>query len=266
MITKEKIYEYIEQIPPLPDTLKECKDALENKVDLIKAAGIASTDPALMHYLRNIVNKAAFGFKTEVKDAHQIFGILGLERSLQIINSYLFSLITPKRWSVFEMDDQKFFSLQSELIELWNKILSYEKCSDKHIAQTVTVIASSIIVCEELFKDNLEDFLLLKETKNISYNKILKKLTGFSLFDISIMICEKWELPKKDVLILKILENKDAKCDKQYLRFAKFLHLLLFYLFSKAEFLESGLNDFLDFDTEFVAEIYEDFMSILGDK
>jgi len=41
------------------------------------------------------------------------------------------------------------------------------------------------------------------------------------------------------------------------------MHLLLFFTLSKAEFIEAGLNDFIDFQIEYVNDIYDDFATIM---
>jgi len=100
MLSEEMIQEYIKSIPPIPEVVKECIDAI-NEGDLVKAALIASEDRALMTFLHNIVNKPIFGFRTDVKDAKQIFGVLGLSKAKQIIFSYYVLLLVPKSWEVF---------------------------------------------------------------------------------------------------------------------------------------------------------------------
>ena len=84
MITKDKIDEYINKIPPAPKALKETL-ALLNAGELIKASKVAQTDLALAAYLKELVNKPIYGFANEVTDVSQIFGILGVSGSQQTV-------------------------------------------------------------------------------------------------------------------------------------------------------------------------------------
>lgn len=264
MITKEKIEAYIEKVPAMPEVVKKCSSALEGG-DLVKAASFAGEDPAFMFYLRNIVNKPIFGFREDIKDPKQIFGILGLSRASQVVKSYLVSLMTPKDWVVFKLNGTLFQNLQSSLIVKWEKILEHEDCKDKDIISTISILPSSIIICEELFRDFYDDFLILSERNDLSFNDVLKNLTGMSILGIAKILCEKWSLPDTVANILEILETKESpNDDENMLKIAKYMHLLLFYELSRADFIDTGLNSFIEFDVEFAQDVYDDFLSIEG--
>jgi HD-like signal output (HDOD) protein len=80
LITIQQINSFIEKIPPSPKVLKETISLL-NQGDLVKAAKVGKEDPALNAYLTELVNKPIYGFKNEVNDISQIFGILGVSKS-----------------------------------------------------------------------------------------------------------------------------------------------------------------------------------------
>ena len=263
MVDIEQIKAYVDKVPPLPQTLRNSLKAIEEG-DLPKAASFAKHDPALMNYLTNLVNKPIFGFKKDVKDAGQIFGILGLNQAKQIIGSYLVSLLSPKSWQTFKITNSKFNNLQAELMFNWNKILDKLKCDDKDVSAVAVLIPSSIIVCEELFKEHIDDVNLLREVKNLDYNTILKRLTEKSLFDIAVIIAKKWEMSKRTLRILLLSSAKvKSEFNDKDLIYAKYLHLLFFYELSKPEMIDGGLNDFLEFNPEFVSDIYNDFQSLM---
>ena len=94
MLTDSAIESYINSIPPLPKIVRECSELL-GKGNLVAAANKASEDRALIQYLQNIVNKPIFGFRSNVKDPNQIFGILGLSKAKQILHGYYLLLILP---------------------------------------------------------------------------------------------------------------------------------------------------------------------------
>ncbi len=263
MVDVEQIKAYVDKVPPLPQSLKNSLKAIEDG-DLPKAASFAKEDPALMNYLINLVNKPIFGFKKEIKDAGQIFGILGLNQAKQLIGSYLVALLSPKNWQTFKITNHKFNNLQAELMFNWNKILDKLNCNDKDVSSVAVLIPASIIVCEELFKNHIDDVNLLREVKSLDYNTILKRLTDKSLFDIATIIAKKWEMSKRTLKILLLSSGKvTTKEDDEDLIYAKYLHLLFFYQLSKPEMLEGGLNDFIEFNVEFVSDIYEDFQALM---
>lgn len=264
MITQDKIKEYIAKVPPLPETIKNSLKYVQDG-DLPKAASFAKNDLALMSHLKETVNKPIFGFKKDITDPGQIFGILGTLQAEQLLKSYLVSLLAPKSWKVFKLSNKKFNNLQAGLMLDWNKILTYLKCEDREIASAAILLASSVIVCEELFKDKISEVNLLREVKDVDYNFILKKLTDKSLFDIAVIIGKKWEVSPKTLKIILLTSGKyKTDKDEDLVIFARYLHLLLFFELSKPEMVDAGLNDFVEFNVDFVADIYENFQNVMG--
>jgi len=262
VIKQQQIIEYIKKIPPLPNSIKLSLEYLE-KGDLQNAAKVAQDDKALSNYLIDLVNKPYFGFKTRVENINQIFGILGIKTAKQILYSYLISTIAPKSWKVFNLTNKEFYKLQSETISNWNKILKYENRDEDWLQSSINFVLLSIFVAEEIFKDNFEDFMIIKQVKEINYDDLLRKFTNMSLLEIAAFISKKWEADKTIISMLKDLSKKDAS-NKNYGKFVKYMHLLLFYQLSKPEFMKAGLNDFMEFDPNFVEDIFEDFNKIVG--
>lgn len=266
MVDIEKIKAYVDKVPPLPETLRNSLKSIEDG-DLPKAASFAKNDPALMNYLINLVNKPIFGFKKDIKDAGQIFGILGINQAKQLIGSYLVSLLTPKAWKTFKISNTKFNNLQASLMFNWNKILEHLECKDKDISDTAVLIPASMIVCEELFKEHIDDVKLLREVKDLDYNTILKRLTGKSLFDIAAIIAKKWNMSNKTLRVLLLSSgNMKTKADDKDLIYAKYLHLLFFLELSKPDMVEGGLNDFIEFNPDFIKDIYPQFQELMEIK
>ena len=263
MVTKEKIERYIEKVPPIPKELQRCIESVE-KGDLTKAAKIASENRAICTYLIETVNRPIFGFfRNRVENISQIFGILGLTTAKQLLYAYLNTLLLPSKWRVFELDNTSFFKLQSDLLFYWNKILEFEKNEEDHLKIAINFIPSAIFVAEEMFKENFEEFVIIKQVKEINYNEMLQKFTGMNLFDISSLICKKWNMPQPIIQLLKDLGELDAS-DEKYGKFVRYMHLLLFFEFSKPLYIQAGLNDFIEFHPDFVEEVYQNFNQIVG--
>jgi HD-like signal output (HDOD) protein len=262
MISKEDINNYISKIPPAPDTLKEVLKLL-NEGELVKASHIAKEDLALSSYLKNIVNKPIYGFTQEVNDVSQIFGILGVSSSQQCVYNYMLSLLSPKKWHFFHLNEQKFSYLQIELSANWKRILSHLDIKNKNIESSITLLPASIIVSEALFKNKIEEVNLIKSTNDINLNQILKRLSNMDLFDISQQISKKWDMPKEIGVIIKASSGLSNEKSEKLNLLGKWMHLLLFYTLSKSEYIEAGLNDFIEFQIDYVSDIYEDFAELM---
>lgn len=262
LITQEKINSYIEKIPPTPKALKETLNCL-NAGDLVKAAQVAKEDKALNAYLKILVNKPIYGFRNEVSDVSQIFGILGVNHSQQAVYNYMTTLLSPSKWNLFKLNRTLFYNLQADLSINWQKILTHLGIEDKDLLSAITLLPASIIVSEALFNDKKEDVAILRSTNDIDLNTILQRLSGLDLFDICDTIAQKWELPKSISLIIQSASGIKPAEDTSINTLGKWMHLLLFYTLSQPKYIEAGLNDFIDFQIDYVTDIYDDFSNLM---
>lgn len=262
MVTNKDIDEFIEKIPPTPKILNETMRIVNNG-DLPKAAKVAESDLALKSYLINLVNKPIYGFRKEVSDIGQIFGILGLPTTQQTIYNYMLNLLSPKKWELFDLNEKTFQELQAQLSFKWKKILEHLGIVDKEIESAITLLPASIIVSEALFSKAKKDVELLRSVHNLDYNTILKRLCGVSLFDICVKIAEKWDMPSEVSSIVYSSSGLNPAQDPKIDNLAKWMHLLLFYELSQPMFVNASLNDFIDFQIDYVEDIYEEFTKVM---
>lgn len=262
MITKSEVDTYIQQIPPAPDVLKQTLQLLQQG-ELVKASKIAKEDLALNAYLKKLVNKPIFGFKNQVDDISQIFGILGVEKSQQAVYNYMISLLSPGKWQLFKLTKTSFYDLQAELSMNWHKILHHLAIRDSDIQSAITLLPASIIVSEALFCQKLEDVKLLRSVNEIDLNTILQRLCGMDLFDICERICQKWEMQNVVAQIIQAASGVKPAESPEIDRLGKWMHLLLFFTLSKPEYINAGLNDFIDFQINYVQDIYDDFAQVM---
>ena len=143
VVTKEEIQTYIQSIPPAPSTLQNVLLQL-NAGELSKAASVANDDPALKLYLQNVVNKPIFGFQNDLKNLGQIFGVLGLAQAEQLIYNYMISLLSPKKWELFVLNEKNFCEIQNTLSIFWKKILEHKDINDKTIYSSISLLSASI--------------------------------------------------------------------------------------------------------------------------
>ena len=262
MITQEKIDNYIDKIPPAPKVLRETLTHLGNG-DLVKAAAIAKEDRALNNYLKVLVNKPIYGFKNEVSEVSQIFGILGVSRAQQAVYNYMLSLLSPSKWTLFKLNRVLFYNLQADLSMNWKKILEHLDIEDKEKLSAISLLPASIIVSEALFSEKKKDVELLRSVHDIDLNTILKRLCGMDLFDIAQKIANKWEMPEEIGAIIQASSGVKPSEDAEINTLGKWMHLLLFYTLSQPQYIEAELNDFIDFQIEYVQDIYEDFSQLM---
>ncbi len=262
MITKEEIKTYIDSIPPSPTVLKNVLKNIQEG-ELSKAANVASQDPALKVYLQNIVNKPIFGFRNDIKDIGQIFGILGLAQAEQLVYNYMISLLTPAQWELFALSNKEFSDIQDSLSVHWKQILEHMKISDKRLYSAISLLPASIIVCEVLFKSKKAEIELLRSVKEIDYSTILKRLTGMDLLDLCQIIASTWELPEIISKVVRASDGHHEETDTKIIELSKWMHLLFFYQLSQPVCVEAGLNDFIEFNIDYVSDIYERFQNII---
>jgi HD-like signal output (HDOD) protein len=263
VVTPEQISLYIQNIPPAPTVVRQTLDYVLNG-DLTKAAKCAEEDPALKLYLKILVNRPIYGFRNEVSDLQQIFGILGISTARQILYNYLLSILVPKEWALFKLNHQSFYDLQASLSQKWTKILTHLDLLDHDTESAITLLPASIIVCDALFGEHLAEVEQLRSVKALDYNTILLRLGKRTLFDICTEIGEKWDIPPLIRHIVHASSGTDHDLTSTEKQLAQWMHLLLFYELSQSTYVSAGLNEFIEFQIEFVQDIYESFMQVVG--
>ena len=262
LIKQEKINSFIEKIPPSPKAL-QVTIMLLNNGELVKAAQIAETDLALKAYLKNIVNKPIYGFKNEVSEISQIFGILGVSSSQQTVYNYMINLLSPDKWILFKLNSASFHELQAKLSRRWKQILVHLEIDDIEIESAITLLPASIIVTEALFNDLIDDVKMLRSVNDLNYNTILMRLCKLDLFDICEQVSKKWDMPTKIAQIIQASSGFKPTDDEEINTLAKWMHLLLFYELSQPIFIEAQLNDFIEFQIDYVSDIFDDFSQLM---
>lgn len=256
------INDFITRIPPAPEALRETIRHLKNG-ELNKAAQVAETDLALKSYLKNIVNKPIYGFSYEVSDVSQIFGILGLSSSQETVYNYMISLLSPKEWKFFDLNLTKFYELQARLSTQWTKILEHLDIHDIDEESAISLLPASILIAETLFCTKKKEVELLKTSSEIDLNTILSRLCDQDLFDICEKIAQKWEMNPEIAQIVQAASGVKPSQDEKINNLAKWMHLLLFYELSQDMFVQAGLNDFIEFQVDYVNNIYSDFSAFM---
>ncbi len=262
MVTPQQIDEYLKRVPPLPEAIGSSLKYL-GEGDLAAAARAASADPALIHYLKRIVNSAAYGFKRELKDPMQIFSALGIQRAKQLLYAYMVNSVAPKKWGYFTLEGDEFLNFQLSFMKRWEKIVSTLKIDEKFMS-AAAIMSAGLIVADAIFADHASDVALIKESGDFDLDTILERVSRLSFERLVAAIAEKWDV-ESDVMRLVSLAFGKEECEGETLcEPARFLHLLLFYELSRPAMLEAGANSFISFDPEFSMPVLERFEEITG--
>jgi len=248
LISKKEIIQKIQTIPPLPQAVKDTINYLKAG-DLQKAADSADSDVVLKQKISTIVNSAYFGFTKKLTDTRQMFSAMGLEMAKSVVLSYMVSLLEPKEWKIFtklnfEEFQTAFLAHSKEAIILETSESVYKKYAD-----SIALIPATICLVDELLGDKKDKIELLMESSELDYGKILKRFTGYSLFDLAAVVAKKWELDEDNIKMVKLVECNSCKIDDEIIKkTAATIHLEFFYLVSKPQFFE--LNTFIEFNSE----------------
>ena len=263
MITSADVQNYLQTIPAAPTVVRQALIHVQEG-DLVKAAKCANDDPALRHYLKLLVNRPLYGFKNEVTDVGQIFGILGLSATQQTLYNYLLSLLVPKKWALFALTNGQFYDLQASLSKKWEMILTHLGLQNKEILSAVSLIPATIIVCDALFASHKDEIAQLRSVKNLDFSTILQRLSGKDLFDLSGEIGQLWGMSDTAIALIQNASGLHHDISKENKLLAQWMHLLLFYELSQSSYVSAGLNEFIDFQIDFVQDIYESFMTVVS--
>ena len=60
--------------------------------------------------------------------------------------------------------------------------------------------------------------------------------------------------------------GKTEESDPQIIELSKWMHLLFFYQLSQKVCVEAGLNDFIEFNIEYVQDIYDEFQELIMEE
>ena len=231
--------------------------------ELVKASNVAKEDLALNAYLKDLVNKPIYGFRNEVNDISQIFGILGVAKSQQAVYNYMISLLSPSKWELFKLNKSSFSNLQADLSANWQKILKHLNIENKEIESSISLLPASIIVSEALFNERIDDVNLLRSVNPIDLNTILQRLCKMDLFDICEQIASKWKMDENISKIIQASSGVKPSDDDDINKLGQWMHLLLFFTLSQPNYINAELNDFIDFQVDYVSDIYSDFSELM---
>ena len=257
LISKEEIIRYLQNVPPVPENVKNALAALDEG-DLKKAAIEASNDLVLKKRIEDVVNSAYYALPNKVNDMVQLFTMLGIEKARSLIYSYLVSLLEPKEWKIFNIN---FFDFQAAFMSEFEKamMLEFDEKTYKKYIEIGAIIPAAVCVCDSLLGDKKDDVELVMSSAPLEYSTLIKRMTGMSLFGLAGKIAEIWGLEKEKV---EILQN--AECEKCENKIAALIHFVFFIIVSKKQFID--INSLIEFKPEVIELIPKTYERIINDS
>ncbi len=241
LISEEKIKEYLQNIPPLPESAAKTLQYLKEG-DLKKAAIEADNDLVLKKQIESVVNSAYFSLPNKVENTVQLFTMIGLEMASSLVYTHIVSLLKPKKWSIFDIDFKK---LQIEFLALYEKymILEFDKKTYKRFHEIGAIIPVAVCVCDMLLGEKKNELKLITDSSPLEIGTILKRMTGVTLFGIAAEIAKTWGIKEEKC---NIIQNSEClECENPI---SALTHFLFFYLVSKSAFMD--LNSLIEFKPE----------------
>jgi HD-like signal output (HDOD) protein len=263
MVTQQKITEYLKKVPPLSESLQKTFEFLDNG-DLAGASKAAALDPTIIYYLKQIVNSAAFGFRNEVTEPSQIFSILGIARVKQLLYAFMVHSMAPKEWSFFKLSTDDFVQFQASMMHSWEEIIKAEK-ADEYFLSASAIMSAGLVVADAIFGDHYDDVALIRQVEDLDLDTILERVANMRFDSIVVEVAKIWDVEPNIIELVKLsFAKEDCDFEDMKCKLSKYLHLLLFYELSRPVMLEAGANSFVEFNPQYVSEVFSRFQNIVG--
>ena len=206
MINQDEIDNYLNALPPLPKILQDCIENV-NKGDLVSAASSAAKDPILSKFLCDLSKKSVYGFSKPITDVNQIFGVLGLAQSRNIIQNYALMQFLPDTCKVFRFDKDLLGKFQDDMLFTWLHVLKQMGIKNESYESLAPLTSATIIVCEGIFSNYVDAIRLIKNFNKIDYSTILYRLTKMSLDQLALKVAANLNIPDEAKVIYEILSQ-----------------------------------------------------------
>lgn len=167
--------------------------------------------------------------------------MLGIDLFRSIVLSYFIFLKSPKTYRVFNLKIIDLIEFNSKILSDWIRIINTFDDKYRSYLPFASYSLACLIICEKIFSMYpypVSDIVLYSD---VSYNKILQKRYGFSL----------WEIILK---AMNMERNSLSEDDRKMLYYFK---ILLSYEASRPEFYELGIDKILD------VSVHADMQSII---
>ncbi|WP_456480524.1 HDOD domain-containing protein [Nautilia sp.] len=241
LISEKEICEYLRSVPSVPEKAVNVLKALK-KGDIKSAAVLTENNPPLKERIGHIVNSAYFSLPNRVENTLQLFTMIGIETAKSLVYGYMVSLLAPEKWRVFSFDFKDFQAKFLSFYKTYMKIEFGEEAYEKY-SEIGAVIPAAVCVCESLLADKSNEVALITDNAPVELGTLIKRMSGYTLFEIAAKIAQIWELEEEKCIIIK-----KSECNRCEERISALIHFLLFFIVSRPAFMD--LNSIMEFNPE----------------
>jgi len=245
LLDVKDIKNYLSKVPPMPEDVKLCLKYL-NENDLKNASNAIKDNLILKKHIESIVNSAHFALPNRVTDITQLFTLLGVETSKSLVFTHLVSLLKPKEFKVFKK--LNFNAFQADFLNTLKDGIILECGEDvyKKYAESLAIIPATVCVIDEILGQKIDEVNLLRENSELNYGDIFYRFTNITLFTLASKIAQIWNLDSDIQEVIKKSECMDCEIEEKFKKLSATIHLLLFKVVSKPEFID--LNSLVKFN------------------
>ncbi|MBI5740123.1 MAG: HDOD domain-containing protein [Nitrospirae bacterium] len=195
---KEKVYNCIEFLPPIPDIMKELNELLQKKdCDLRDISGVIEKDPSLSLNVLKIANSAFYGLPYEVSSMERAVALIGLQEVASLCMVCNITDILKPEPGVMTMDIKSFWehSVATGVIaKIFCKEFNIRTQENLYLAGLIHDVGKIII--DRFSHIAYDGIIKATHDENIALIEAEKRIIGESHDRVGGWLIEKWELPK----------------------------------------------------------------------
>lgn len=201
------IFDEIEKLPPLPETIKDLKNAYADEKSSAKdLEDIIKIDPVLVADILKVANSPYYGFSHEINDLRHAIVLFGFD---EIVNFAIYSILKKSfdfDLSLYKISSNDFINL-STLKSKISKYLIDDKKNSKLLESSAFLSDIGKLIISKYAKIKNIEFDI-DDISLIDIDRKEKEVFGYSTLDVTVSIFEKWNFDRKFVKI--ILESSNC--------------------------------------------------------
>lgn len=215
-LTDEELKRSLERIPPLSSVVVKSLEKIRNPLSSAKdIAEEIAKDPILSLDILKIANSPLYGFSREITSLEHAVSLLGIKA----VESIILSAYAKRVYSV----ELRNFKIKRGELSLQSFIGGYvAKLVSERFFPQVEDLAFSSAVVRNIGKIAM-DFLMSKYVDKVKaelinerdFQRVERKLFGFTSYDLSIMILDLWKIPEDIKFVVSKFNNVGLIKDKK---------------------------------------------------
>jgi HD-like signal output (HDOD) protein len=209
-----KIEEELRKLPDLSQTVFKLQKMQNNAdVEISQVLEVLQENSFVVAKIMKMANSKLFGFSNKIDTLNNAVSLYGINFTISSAISESINNILNPNLSLYPITAERFFYLGDEstkLMLLWLKkndlLLIEELIIPCFISKIGTLLISKLVNPKVK-----ADFSFDIKQNPIRIFDLEKKYTGFSSFEITVMILENWKFNEKIIDIIKNIDNPKSK-------------------------------------------------------